>query len=131
MLRLLAVAIAAFFIIDMIWLGVVARAFYRAQLGDLLRPDTNWFAAIAFYLLFVVGLVVLIIEPAVAADSWRDAVGRGALFGLVAYATYDLTNLATLRNWPLPMTLVDLVWGAALAAGVSGITYLIAERLEW
>jgi uncharacterized membrane protein len=130
-LRLYAVAVPTFFVVDIVWLGLVARGFYRDQLGDLLRSDTNWLAAVAFYLLFVAGLVILVIEPAVATGSLGQAVSKGALFGLVAYATYDLTNLATLRGWPLPMTLVDLAWGAALAATVTAVTYFVADRAGW
>jgi uncharacterized membrane protein len=127
-LKLFLIALPVFFVIDMAWLGVVARNFYRAQLGDLMRTEVNWVAAMIFYLLFIVGLVVFVIGPAVDAGSWMQALGRGALFGLVAYATYDLTNLATLRDWPLTMTIIDLAWGAALAASVSVTTYAIGTR---
>jgi uncharacterized membrane protein len=127
-LKLFLIALPVFFVIDMAWLGVVARNFYRAQLGDLMRSEVNWVAAMIFYLLFIVGLVVFVIGPAVDAGSWMQALGRGALFGLVAYATYDLTNLATLRDWPLTMTIIDLAWGALLAASVSVTTYAIGTR---
>jgi uncharacterized membrane protein len=127
-LKLFLVALPVFLAIDLVWLGVVARGFYRAQLGGLMRTDVNWAAAMIFYLLFVVGLVVLVIGPAVDAGSWAQALGRGALFGLVTYATYDLTNLATLRNWPLTMTMVDLAWGTVLAASVAVATYAIGTR---
>jgi uncharacterized membrane protein len=89
----------------------------------------NWAAAVVFYLIFIVGLVILVIGPAVEAGSWAQALWRGAVFGFVAYATYDLTNLATLRDWPLAMTAVDLVWGTVLAGSVSIITYVIADRI--
>jgi uncharacterized membrane protein len=126
--KLFLIALPVFFAIDMVWLGVVARNFYRDQLGALVRTDVNWMAALVFYMLFIVGLVVFVIGPAIDAGSWSQALWRGALFGLVTYATYDLTNLATLRDWPMTMTVVDLVWGAVLAASVSTATYAIATR---
>lgn len=128
-LKLVAIALPVFFVIDMIWLGLVARNFYRQHLGGLMRPDVNWVAAIVFYLLFIVGLVVLVIEPAIDAGSLLQAVWRGALFGLVTYATYDLTNLATLRDWPVLVTVVDLAWGMVLASSVAAITYGIGSRV--
>lgn len=128
-LKLVAIALPVFFAIDMVWLGLVAKGFYRQHLGGLLRSDVNWAAALIFYLLFIVGLVVLVITPAVDAGSWMQAVGRGALFGLVTYATYDLTNLATLRDWSVLVTVVDLAWGVVLASSVAVITYGIGTRL--
>lgn len=114
---------------DMLWIGVVAKAFYAKQIGSLLKPDVNWIAAILFYLLFITSLVIFVIAPAVQQGSWTRAVLFGALFGLVCYATYDLTNLAVAKDWPLLITIVDLAWGALLAGSVSGITYLIAHTL--
>ncbi len=125
-LELFLIALAVFFAIDMLWLGVVARRFYRAHLETWLAPKPNWPAAIAFYLVFIVGLVVFVIEPAVDAEAWTDALGRGALFGVVTYATYDLTNQATLRDWPAIVTVVDLTWGMVLAASVAAATYGLA-----
>lgn len=129
--KLYLIALPVFFAIDMVWLGLVAKGFYRQQIGDLMRSPVNWTAAIVFYLLFILGLVVFVITPAMERDSWVRALGYGALFGLIAYATYDLTNLATLRGWPVAVTVVDLIWGAVLAASVSVITYAIATRLGW
>lgn len=113
----------------MVWLGLVAKDFYRSQIGALLKPDVNWTAAIIFYLLFIAGLVVFVISPAIEKGSWAHALLFGALFGLVCYATYDLTNLAVAKDWPLLVTIVDLAWGAVLAASVSTITYFIASKL--
>jgi len=127
-LKLFFVAIPAFFAVDMLWLGLIARSFYRDQLGHLMRRDVNWTAAVVFYLIFVLGLVVFVVVPAVDAASLGRALGYGALFGFVTYATYDLTNLATLRDWPLTMTLVDLAWGAVLAAAVAGVTYWVGTE---
>lgn len=128
-LKLYATAVPIFFAIDMLWLGVVAKNFYRAQIGHLLKTNVNWVAAIIFYLLFLAGLVFFVIEPAVAKKSLSEALSRGAFFGLVTYATYDLTNLAVAKDWPLTVTIVDLVWGTVLAASVSALTYLVATKL--
>jgi uncharacterized membrane protein len=106
-----------FFLIDMVWLGLVAKNFYRRHLGEMLSPKVNWPAAILFYLLFIAGLLLFVIEP--AQGRALQALWKGAFFGLIAYATYDLTNLATLKNWPLLVTLADLAWGAILGGAVS------------
>jgi uncharacterized membrane protein len=121
--------LAIFFLIDMIWLGLVAKNFYRRQLGDMLSPKVNWPAAILFYLLFIAGLLLFVIAPALAQGRAPQALWRGALFGLIAYATYDLTNLATLKNWPLLVTVIDLAWGAVLGGAVSFFSALAASRL--
>lgn len=128
--KIYAIALPVFFVIDMIWLGLIAKNFYRAQIGSLMRTDVNWLAAIIFYLIFITGLVVFVIMPAVEKHSLINALVFGALFGLVCYATYDLTNLAVAKNWPLLVTIVDLIWGSVLAASVSVITYLIAFRIK-
>ncbi len=127
--KLYAVALATFLVIDLLWLGVVARSFYKAQMGHLMRSDVNWAAAIAFYVIFVCGIVVLVAWPAIEGRSMAQALMLGALFGLVTYAAYDLTNLATLRGFPLTVALVDLAWGTVLCATVSGATYLAGSRL--
>lgn len=110
---------------DAIWLGLVARSFYRAHIGWLLADATNWAAAGAFYLLYGVGVTAFVVRPALE-GSWSlgRAAAMGALFGLVAYATYDLTNQATVKNWPFLVTAVDLAWGAALTAAVSVVAVL-------
>jgi uncharacterized membrane protein len=113
----------------MLWLGFVAKGFYAKQIGPLMKPDINWTAAIVFYLIFIAGLVVFVITPAVLKSSWTHAVMMGAFFGFVCYATYDLTNLAVAKDWPLFVTIIDLIWGAVLAASVSVITYLIATKI--
>lgn len=120
------IALPVFFVIDMVWLVLVAKKFYQEQIGFLMRPDINWVAAIIFYLLFIAGLVIFVISPAVQKHSWIHAILYGAFFGLITYATYDLTNLATLKDWPVLVTVVDLIWGSVLAASISLITYLIA-----
>jgi len=128
-LKLYAVALPVFLVIDMIWLGVVARSFYQGQMGHLMRAHVNWAAAIVFYLLFVAGIVVLAVWPAVERQSLAHALVLGALLGLVTYAAYDLTNLATLEGFPLTVALVDLAWGTVLCAIVSAVTYRVSLRL--
>jgi uncharacterized membrane protein len=127
-IKLFAIALPVFFALDMFWLGIVAKDFYRAEIGTLLKPDVNWIAAIIFYLIFIAGLVVFVITPAMEKGSWKHALLFGALFGFVCYATYDLTNLAVAKDWPLLVTIVDLVWGAVLAASVSTATFFIASK---
>lgn len=127
--KLYLIALPVFFAIDMVWLGLVAKNFYSKQIGALMKPDVNWAAAIIFYLIFIGGLVVFVISPAVEKSLWTHAFIFGALFGFVCYATYDLTNLAVAKDWPLLVTIVDLAWGAVLAASVSTITYFIATKL--
>ncbi len=129
-LKLYLIALPVFFAIDMLWLGVVARSFYRGQMGGLMKTEFNWVAAFSFYFLFIAGLVYFVIMPAVKSGSWSSALLVGALFGLMTYATYDLTNLATLKDWPVLVTFVDMAWGMVLAASVSTVTYLIATKVS-
>ena len=128
-LKLYSVAVVIFLVIDLIWLGVVARSFYQEQMGHLMRPTVNWAAAFAFYLVFVLGIVVLSVMPAIDRESLTHAILLGGLLGLVTYAAYDLTNLATLDGFPLTVALVDLVWGTVLCASVSAITFLASKHL--
>ena len=128
-IKLYAIALPIFLAIDMVWLGLVAKNFYKSQVGFLMKADINWTAAILFYLLFIVGLVLFVILPSVEKGSWMQTLLLGAFFGFITYATYDLTNLATLKNWPLLVTIVDLAWGATLAALVSVTTYFLAGKI--
>jgi uncharacterized membrane protein len=121
--KLYAVALPTFLILDLLWLGVVARSFYQTHMGHLMRADVNWVAAVVFYLVFVVGIVVFVVWPAIERESLGHALLLGAFFGLVTYAAYDLTSLAVMEGFPLKIALVDLVWGAVLCASVSAITY--------
>lgn len=121
------IAVPIFFLIDMLWLGVVAKDFYAAKIGYLLGP-VNWTAALIFYALFLCGLVFFAMYPAVQAGSVARAFAYGAFFGLVTYATYDLTNQATIKDWPLIVTVVDMIWGTVLGSVVSGVT-VYAYRL--
>jgi uncharacterized membrane protein len=124
-----AATLVLFLIIDGIWLGLVARSFYVQQIGHMLRPSPNFGVAGLFYALYVVGVLVFVVFPAVNQGSWVAAALYGALFGLIAYATYDLTNLATLEGWPVVMSVADMVWGAALTATVATGGYFAARMI--
>lgn len=121
-------AFLVFFAIDMLWLGLIAKNFYGAKLGHLMTPKVLWTPAFIFYMLFVAGILFFVVFPALQKGSWTYALGAGALFGLITYATYDLTNLATLKDWPLAVTLVDLVWGSVLSASTATLSFLIINK---
>lgn len=123
-LTLYLISVPLFFIIDMFWLGVVAKSFYRSRL-DHLMGDINWPAALIFYFIFLVGLTYFAIYPGHQSGAIMSGVMLGALFGFFTYATYDLTNMATLRDWPLSITIVDMLWGTVLGASVTGATLFI------
>jgi uncharacterized membrane protein len=129
-LWLYLVLLASFLVLDAIWLGLVAKGFYSEHLGYLLAPEPNWAAAAVFYLLFVAAIQVFVVQPGLDAPTAGPTLRRGAFFGLVTYATYDLTNLATVRDWPLIVTLVDLAWGAALSITVGWVGYLVGRPLS-
>jgi len=129
MLVMYLITLAVFFLVDMVWLGVVAKGFYRRHLGSMLSPNINWAAAILFYLLFIVGLLVFVIKPALIGGEPLKALFLGALLGLISYATYDLSNLATLKDWPLVVTVVDLVWGSVLGGSVSFVSVVLGRQL--
>ncbi|MFN5479908.1 MAG: DUF2177 family protein [Chitinophagaceae bacterium] len=119
-----------FFAIDLIWLGVVAKDLYRKELGGFLSDQVNWSAAFIFYLLFIVGIFIFCIVPATEQQSLAKAVVSGVLFGLFTYATYDLTNLATLKNWPLKIVFIDIAWGMVLTGSVSAAGFMIVHWLR-
>ena len=123
-----AVAGLVFLCIDLVWLGFVASGLYRSQMGDLLAETFRIGPAIAFYLLYILGVVVFAISPALRGGGPMTALGLGALLGLVAYGTYDLTNWAIIRNWPVLITLVDLAWGTFLTALSALAGFLVASR---
>ena len=126
--KLYLVALPTFLVIDLVWLGFIARSFYQTHLGHLMRANVNWVAAVVFYLVFVAGIVVLVVWPAIERESLAWALSLGALFGLVTYAAYDLTNLAVLEGFSLKIALVDLLWGTVLCTSVSAITYGVWGR---
>jgi uncharacterized membrane protein len=124
------ITLIVFLVMDAIWLGLIAQPFYQAQIGFLLAKKVNWVAAGVFYLLYVAGLVFFVVEPALRtrATPGRAAL-RGAFFGLVAYATYDLTNLATVDRWPIASTAVDIAWGVALGAFTTLAAVWVGRRI--
>ena len=128
-IKLYLIALPVFLGIDIIWLTLVAKNFYAKQIGYFMAKNPNLIVAFIFYLIFIAGLIVFVITPALDKKSWIQALLAGAFFGLVTYATYDLTNLATIKDWPLIITIVDLIWGMTLSAVVSVITYFIALKL--
>ncbi len=125
---LYAASFVVFLAIDAVWLTAMG-GYYRRSLGSLMAERPNLAVALAFYLLYVLGVLVLVVLPAHDAASFGRAVLTGALFGAVAYGTYDLTNLSTLAGWPVAMTVIDIAWGTTLTAAVSTAGYLIASRL--
>ena len=129
-IKLYFVTLTAFLAIDAVWLALVARTFYRRYLDWLMAANPNWIAALAFYLLFVVGVLVFVVVPGVEDGSLRTTLLKGALFGLIAYGTYDLTNQATVKNWPLTITTVDMVWGTVLSVAVSYIGFVAGKWLS-
>ena len=120
-------ATLVFFAIDMVWLGFIAKNLYRKYLSGFLSDTINWKAAIIFYLIFIAGIFIFAIMPAVEKNSMTKAIIYGAMFGFFTYATYDLTNLATLKNWPLQIVFIDMAWGALLTALVSTAGFYIVK----
>ena len=121
---LYAISVPVFFLIDMVWLGLVAKNFYQEKLGYIMG-EVQWVPAILFYLLFLVGLTFFATYPGVQAGAWKTAALYGALFGFFTYVTYDLTNLATLKDWPLSVVIVDIIWGTVLGAVVAGVVSMV------
>lgn len=121
--KLYGLMAVSFFAIDLVWLGAVASGFYRDALGHLLREQARWPAALLFYALYIAGILVFVVVPSVQAGSLVRALTMGAFFGLVAYATFDLTSLALIRDFPVRVVVVDLVWGSFLTATVAGAGY--------
>lgn len=128
-LKVYALTLVIFFLVDIVWLGVISKKLYKEYLGHLMAPNVNWAAALVFYFLFIAGLVFFVIMPAIEKGDLMYAITLGAFFGLITYGTYDLTNLATLEDWPLNITIIDLIWGTFLNAATSGITYFVATSL--
>jgi uncharacterized membrane protein len=124
-LKMYGIAFIVFLAIDAIWLLVISKDLYKKEIGHLMSEKTNLVAALIFYLLFLVGLVYFVINPSIESGSITDLLVSAALFGFITYATYDLTNLATLKEWPLKITVIDLIWGTFLSTVVSYLTYLI------
>lgn len=127
LLKLFGATGATMFALDLLWLGVVAKGFYARHLGSLLRPDVQWVPAVLFYAIYVVAVGVFVVIPAVERQSLGRAIGMGAFFGLAAYATYDLTSLALIRDFSVRVVIVDLAWGAVLTAIAASAGYVAAR----
>ena len=126
-LKAFAATGATMFALDLLWLGVVAKGFYAKYMGTLLRPDVKWLPAVLFYVLYVSAVVVFVVMPAAERRSIGRALGLGAFFGLAAYATYDLTSLALIRDFPLIVVVVDLAWGIVLTTVAASAGYAVAR----
>lgn len=129
MLKTYGITFVVFFLVDILWLGLVAKNIYAQHLGHLMADKTNWLAAIIFYAVFIGGLVLFAINPALQKESLKYAIMYGAMFGFMTYFTYDMTNLATLKNWPVFITIIDVIWGTLLNALTAGITFYIINFL--
>ena len=128
-LRNYGIILALFLLIDGVWLLVIAKKLYAQHLGYLMADKPRLIAALVFYLLFVLGLQVFVVHPALAAGSWKAALLPGLLFGLITYATYDLTNLATVKDWPVLITVIDLIWGSFVSGVTSVASYAVIRLL--
>jgi uncharacterized membrane protein len=129
-MKLYLLTVPVFFLIDIVWLGVIARGFYRRHLGFILSPDVNWVAAITFYLIYIAGIIFFAVRPSLASGRLSEAALLGGLFGFFTYATYDLTNMATIKGWPLKIVVIDIFWGTCLCALVAVSSFLIARQLS-
>lgn len=127
-IKIYIITFVVFFLVDIVWLGFISKSLYSKYLGHLMAPNVNWTAALVFYFLFIAGLVFFVINPSIEKQSVLYAIIAGGFFGLIAYGTYDLTNLATIKDWPLNITIIDLIWGTFLNATTSGITYMIVQK---
>lgn len=119
-----------FLALDLLWLGFIANNFYQKHLESFFSDKVNWTAAIIFYFLFVLGTMIFAVYPGFAQDSLLRAITFGVLFGLFTYATYDLTNLATLKDWPVPIVIVDILWGMVLCGAISAFGFGVAKWLS-
>jgi len=128
-IKLYGIAFTVFLAIDAVWLVLIAKNFYAKHIGYLMAKNPNLWAAFIFYLIFIAGLVFFVITPALDKKMWIYAFLAGLFFGLVTYATYDLTNLATVKDWPLIVTIIDITWGMCVSAAVSVVTYFITLKL--
>ena len=118
-------------VIDLIWLLGVAKNLYQQEMGDLMATEPKLIAGLAFYLLYAIGVCIFVIVPALSKQSWIYAVQYGALFGFFCYMTYDLTNLAVIRNFPTGLAFIDIAWGSAVTAVAAGIAYWVGNRISY
>jgi uncharacterized membrane protein len=123
------ITFATFLALDSVWLGLVAPKLYKNNIGHLMADKPNLVAALIFYLLYILGLLVFVLLPAIHDKNIAKAAYLGALFGLVAYATFDLTGQAVFKNWPTKITLIDMAWGTTVTTGVSSVAYVLITKL--
>ncbi len=123
-IKIYIIAFLIFFIIDLVWLGLIAKDLYQSKIGFLLKENYNMIAAGLFYTIYIIALVFFVINPA---DSWQHALFAGMFFGFITYATYDMTNLATIKDWPVSLTIIDICWGTFLGGSTSALTYFLIE----
>jgi uncharacterized membrane protein len=128
-IALFFITTAIFFAIDMLWLGIIARNFYREKLSFIFTGEVNWPAAIIFYLIYIAGIIYFAILPGIHSENWKMVLLNGAFLGFLCYATYDLTNMATIKQWPFIVVVVDILWGTFLTGSVAIIAYLTASKL--
>jgi uncharacterized membrane protein len=124
-------AFLVFILIDSIWLGLIAKKLYKKQIGFLMKENFDMKVALIFYLVFIVGLVFFVLNNAIINQSWQYALFAGMFYGFITYATYDITNLATIKDWPVMLTVIDIIWGSLLCGTTSIITYLIAVNIDF
>ncbi len=127
--KLYLLTIPVFFLIDMLWLGFIAKSLYRPRIGHLMSDDVNWTAAFLFYFMYIVGIIFFAVTPALRDGNWQTALLMGAAFGFFTYATYDLTNLATLRDWSVTVAIADIIWGTILCGAVASCSFFIGKWL--
>ncbi len=126
--KIYLITLCVFLVIDSIWLGYLAKDLYKQQIGHLLSSSIRWEAALSFYLIYIGGMIFFAVSPALFKKSWKVSLINGAVFGFMCYATYDLTNLATLKGWPLKIVFVDLFWGTFISAMTSCIAYFVITK---
>lgn len=131
MIKRYLLMLGIFLVVDSVWLGVIAPKFYKSQIGHLMSEKVNWMAALIFYLIYIITLLIFVVNPSVDKNSILQAAMLGALLGLAMYATYDLTNHATLKLWPTLVTVVDIVWGTAITTVTSVLSTWAILHLKW
>lgn len=128
-IKLYLLTLPVYLLVDGLWLTVIAKSFYAKHLGYLMTPKPNWFAAGLFYLGYVVGVIIFAVSPALQENSLTKALVLGGLFGMFCYATYDLTNLATVKDWPWFIAVIDILWGTLVSLIVAGAGFYIGKKI--
>lgn len=128
-MKVYLIAFGVLLVIEGTWLAVIAKDFYQKEIGFIMSESPKIIPTVLFAVVFIAGLVFFVINPALAKDSWKYALLAGLFFGLVSYSTYDFTNLATLKDWPIKVSVVDLIWGSSMTSMVSTITFFIVKML--